>query len=142
MNDFDKVSKDPLDEWVKFLKTGKIDADATAAGLPEARECLRVDSLSAEDKQAYIRHMEAVRHMRSLFDTSRDEGYEEGRAEGLEKGLAEGLEKELAEGRAEGRAEGELSKAISIARNLKSLGLSIDKIKASTGLSEEELKDL
>ena len=142
VNDFDKVSKDPLDEWVKFLKTGKIDADATAAGLPEARECLRVDSLSAEDKQAYIRHMEAVRHMRSLFDTSRDEGYEEGRAEGLEKGLAEGLEKGLAEGRAEGRAEGELSKAISIARNLKSLGLSIDQIKASTGLSEEELKDL
>ena len=60
--------------------------------------------------------------MRSLFDTSRDEGYEEGRAEG--------------------RAEGELSKAISIARNLRNLGLSTDQIIASTGLTAEQLKNL
>ncbi len=134
VNDFDKVSKDPLDEWVKFLKTGKIDADATAAGLPEARECLRVDNLSAADKQSYVRHMEAVRHMRSLFDTSHDEGYEEGESVGLAKGLAKGLEK--------GRAEGELNKAIVIARNLKNLGLATEQITAATGLSEEQLKEI
>lgn len=130
VNDFDKVSKDPLDEWVKFLKTGTIDADATAAGLPEARECLRVDNLSAEEKQSYVRHMEAVRHMRSLFDTSHDEGYEEGESVGLAKGLAKG------------RAEGELNKALAIARNLKNLGLSIRQIMDATGLSEDQLHDL
>ncbi len=78
--------------------------------------------------------MEAVRHMRSLFDTSHDEGYEEGESVGLAKGLAKGLEK--------GRAEGELSKAIAIARNLKSLGLGIDQIIAATGLSEEQQKEI
>ena len=146
VNDFDKVATDPLDEWMEFLKTGKIDADTTAAGLAEARECLRVDSLSKEDKQAYVRHMEAIRHMRSLFDTSRDEGFQEGRAEGLEAGRAEGLEAGRAEGleagRAEGRAEGEQQKAIAIARNLKSLGLSPEQIASSTGLTTAQINNL
>lgn len=74
VNDFDKIATTPLDEWMEFLKTGKIDDKANAAGLPEARECLRVDALSENDRQAYFRHMESVRHMKSLFDTSRDEG--------------------------------------------------------------------
>lgn len=41
VNDFDTVARTPLDEWVKFLKTGEIDRTATAKGLPEARERLR-----------------------------------------------------------------------------------------------------
>ena len=45
VNDFDKVAKTPLDEWIKFLKTGEIDGTATAKGLPEARERLRVDAM-------------------------------------------------------------------------------------------------
>ena len=53
VNDFDKVATTPLDEWIEFLKTGSISSKATAAGLPEARERLRVDSLSQKDKQAY-----------------------------------------------------------------------------------------
>ena len=134
VNDFDKVATDPLDEWMEFLKTGKIDTKAKAAGLAEARECLRVDSLSREDRSAYIRHMESVRHMRSLFDTSHDEGYQEGR----EEGRAAGIE----EGRAEGRAEGELTKALDIAHKLKLIGLSSEQIKASTGLTDEQIKEL
>ena len=90
VNDFDKVATTPLDEWIEFLKTGNISAKAKAAGLSEARERLRVDALSDKDKQAYYRHMESVRHMKSLFDTSRDEGYEEGMDMGLAKGLAKG----------------------------------------------------
>lgn len=42
VNDFDKIAKTPLDEWIEFLKTGNIDSSATAKGLPEARERLRV----------------------------------------------------------------------------------------------------
>lgn len=67
VNDFDKVATTPLDEWIEFLKTGNISAKAKAAGLPEARERLRVDALSDKDKQAYYRHMESVRHMKSLL---------------------------------------------------------------------------
>ena len=52
VNDFDKIAKTPLDEWIEFLKTGNIDSSATAKGLPEARERLRVDSLSDQDRRA------------------------------------------------------------------------------------------
>ena len=118
VNDFDKVATTPLDEWIEFLKTGNIRKDATAAGLPEARECLRVDSLSTEDKQAYFRHMESIRHMRSLFDTSRDEGYEEGMEKGMEK------------------------QALEIAKNLKNMGMSNEQIVQAAGLSLTDIKNL
>ena len=126
VNDFDKVATTPLDEWIEFLKTGNISSKATAAGLPEARERLRVDALSKEDKQSYYRHLDAVRHMKSLFDTSRDEGYQEG----------------IVEGRAEGRAEGKKEKAKEIALNLLSFNTPTDIISQSTGLSIEESENL
>lgn len=127
VNDFDKVATTPLDEWIEFLKTGNISAKAKAAGLPEARERLRVDALSDKDKQAYYRHMESVRHMKSLFDTSRDEGYEEGMDLGLAKGLAEGL--------AKGRSE----RAKEIAKQLKAMGLTTEQIAQATGLTLDEI---
>ena len=37
VNDFDKVAKTPLDEWIQFLKTGEIEGSSIAKGLPEAR---------------------------------------------------------------------------------------------------------
>lgn len=115
VNDYNKVATTPLDEWMEFLKTGSISSKATAAGLPEARERLRVDSLSQKDKQAYFRHLESVRHMRSLFDTSHDEGYQDG----LRKGITE-----------------------RIALKLLALNTPIDIISQSTGLSIEEIKKL
>ena len=45
-------------------------------------------------------------------------------------------------GRVEGRVEGEKRKAIAIARNLKSMGMSISDISKATGLQEEEIKEL
>lgn len=123
VNDFDKVATTPLDEWIEFLKTGNISAKAKAAGLPEARERLRVDALSDKDKQAYYRHMESVRHMKSLFDTSRDEGYEEGMDMGLAKGLAKG------------RSE----RAKEIAKQLKAMGLTTEQIAQATGLTLDEI---
>jgi len=125
------VATTPLDEWIEFLKTGNISAKAKAAGLPEARERLRVDSLSDKDKQAYYRHMESVRHMKSLFDTSRDEGYEEG----MDMGLAKGLAKGLAEGLAKGRSE----RSMEIARQMKTMGLTKEQIAQATGLALDEI---
>lgn len=75
VNDFDKVATTPLDEWMEFLKTGKIARESTAPGLSEARECLRIDSLGASERSAYIRHMEALRYQRSVLDTSHDDGF-------------------------------------------------------------------
>lgn len=131
VNDFDKVATTPLDEWIEFLKTGNISAKAKAAGLSEARERLRVDALSDKDKQAYYRHMESVRHMKSLFDTSRDEGYEEG----MDKGLAKGMDMGLAKGLAKGRSE----RAKEIAKQLKAMGLTTEQIAQATGLTLDEI---
>ena len=94
VNDFDKIAKTPLDEWIEFLKTGNIDSSATAKGLPEARERLRVDSLSDQDRRAYIHDMEALRYQRSVIKT----GWYEGRAEGLKEGRAEDVPKDEQKG--------------------------------------------
>ena len=45
-------------------------------------------------------------------------------------------------GRVEGRVEGEKRKAIAIARNLKSMGMSISDVSKATGLQEEEIEAL
>ena len=122
VNDFDKVARTPLDEWVRFLKTGEIDATATAKGLPEARERLRVDSLSSAEKQAYTRDMEALRYQRSVIQTGWDDGHRAGHKEGV----------------AEGRAE----EAHDIAKRLLGMGLSVDAVVQATRLSVEEINHL
>lgn len=134
VNDFDKVATTPLDEWIEFLKTGRISDTTKTAGLTEAREYLRVDSLPEKERRAYDRYMESVRHMRSLFDTSRDDGYVEGHVNGRIEGLKEG--------RAQGREEGRVEERLSIARNLKSLGLGAEQIIEATGLTEQQIKEL
>ena len=61
---------------------------------------------------------------------------------GLYGSYVEGEKKGIAKGRAEARAEGELSKGLTIARNLLSMGMSWSQIMQATGLTEEELKPL
>lgn len=146
VNDFDKVAKTPLDEWIKFLKTGEIDKEATAKGLPEARERLRIDTLPDVEKRAYYRDMEALRYQRSVIKTGWDEGhtegFKEGKAKGMAEGRAEGREEGRAEGREEGRAEGEKKKAKEVAKKMKEIGLSIKDIAQCTQLTQDEIKQL
>ena len=154
VNDFDKIATTPLDEWIEFLKTGNISSKATAAGLAEARECLRVDSLPVTEKQAYFRHMESVRHMKSLFDTSRDEGYQEGYDEGREKGMEQGKKEGIEQGKKEGIEQGKKEgieqgieqgmrkRSFEIAKQMKNLGLTTEQISLATGLSSIEIEKL
>lgn len=130
VNDFDKVATTPLDEWIEFLKTGRIKDNTQTAGLTEAREQLRVDSLPDRDRRVYDRYMESVRHMRSLFDTSHDDGYCEGRADGRMEGIIEG------------RAEGRTERSMEIARQLKTMGLSDSQIAQATGLSLSAISEI
>ena len=134
VNEFNQVAKTPLEEWIQYLKTGVINPDTTAPGLPEAREKLRYYDMSQEERHAYDEHINAIMIQNDVLSTAKQEGLEEGRAEGR----AEGLE----EGRAEGQAEGEKKKALDVAYNLKSMGLSVEMIVKSTGLSVEEVEQL
>lgn len=138
VNDFDKWSKVPLEQWIYFLNTGEIPEEATAPGLPEARERLKLDRLSKAELEAYYRHLDNVVILRDNIYTEREEGRLEGRAEGLEEGRLEGHAEGLEEGRAEGRAEERLNNA----RSMKALGVSPDIISQVAGLSMEEIEKL
>lgn len=126
VDEFDRLAVTPLDEWISFLKTGVISEDMTAKGLPEAREKLRVDHLSVEDRREYVDHMEALRYQRSVIET----GWLEGRAEGRVEGKAEGV----VEGKNEGLRE--------VARKAKGRGMALEDIVELTGLSREEVVKL
>ena len=151
---FDKLATTPLDEWISFLKTSEIPVTFNAPGLPEARERLRVDSLTDEEKKDYHRMMENLRYQRSVIKTGREEGRAEGRAEGWvegrkeglvegrKEGLVEGRKEGLVEGRKEGLVEGRKEGAIRIAQNMKQEGLPVSLITKMTGLSEEEINKL
>ena len=146
VNDFDQVAKTPLDEWIEFLKTGRISDKATAPGLQRARECMRFDELPADERRAYECHMEAVRTQKSVLETSREEGREEGlaegRAEGREEGRKEGRAEGREEGRAEGRAEQHAEDMLAVASKMKAQGLSTEIIATVTGLSAADIEKI
>ena len=126
VNGFNQVAKSPLEEWIYYLNTGEIPSTATAPGLEEARERLKLDSMTKDELAAYYRHLDNIVILRDNINTER----EEGRAEGLEEGLNKGRE--------EGLKEANLNNA----RNLKKLGVAVDIISQATGLSKEEVEFL
>ena len=138
VNDFNRWSKLPLEQWIYFLNTGEIPSDATAPGLVEAREKLRLTKLSKGELKAYYRHLDNIVILRDNIYTEREEGRLEGRAEGRLEGRAEGH----AEGRAEGLAEGRAEEKLENARQFKALGVDDEVIAQATGLSLEEVRSL
>ena len=130
VNEFNKVAKSPLEEWVEYLKNGVISPDTQAPGLQEAREKLKYYSMSDAERYAYDEHINAIMIQNDVLGNARLEGMEEGRAEGR------------AEGKAEGRAEGRAEEKNNIARKMLANGLSIEQIALITGLTEKEIKEL
>ena len=126
VNDFNQAAKTPLEEWIYYLNTGNIPSDATAPGLEEARERLKLDSMTKEELSAYYRHLDNVVILRSNIQTERMEGMEEGMEKGLKKG----------------REEGRLEANRNTVRNLKKLGATVEFISQATGLSKEEIEAL
>ena len=146
VNDFNRWSKVPLEQWIYTLSTGDIPEDADAPGLPEAREALKLSRMSKAELDAYYHHLDNLVILKDNIVTARWEARQEGLAEGREEGRAEGREEGRAEGReegrAEGRAEGQAEEKVKNARNLKENGVPIDIIAKSLGLSAEEVENL
>lgn len=101
-NDFDRWSQVPLDQWMYFLSTSRIPEDATAPGLQEARQQLKIDSLTPAEREAYYTHLDNMVSARSVVNSARDEGHAEGLAEGREEGRSEQLRKSVESMRAKG----------------------------------------
>lgn len=123
VNDFNRIATTPLEEWIRFLSTGDILGSDTAPGLAEAREHLRVASMTKEARRAYMRHVDNLVILRDGIEGSKAEARFEGREEGL------------AEGREEGLAEG---KQLMIRRMLDS-GMPRPQVAAISGVAEGEL---
>lgn len=134
VNEFNKVAKSPLEEWVDYLKNGVINPDTKAPGLQEAREKLKYYSMSNAERHAYDEHVNAIMIQNDVLGNARLEGHAEGKAEGREEGRAEGRE--------EGREEGKTEEKNAIALKMRQAGLPIEQIMQFTGLSEENIKSL
>ena len=88
----------------------------------EGREVAEIAKFTPEELREYEDSLKAYRDIKNSIDTARREG--------------------RVEGREEGRVEGRVEEKIAIARNLKSMGMSISDISKATGLQEEEIKEL
>ena len=118
VNDFNRVAKSPLEEWIYYLNTGEVPDNATAPGLGTVKSQLKLDRMSQDDLKAYYRHLDNIVILRDNIYTERAEG----RAEGIAEGILEGKKE--------------------TARNLKQMGISVENIAVATGLSENEIEEL
>ena len=146
VNEFNDVATTPIEEWLDYLKNGRIKDNTTTPGLAEAREKLQYMQMSRADQIAYERHLDALAVQSDAFDAARIEGRAEGMAIGLEEGKvaghAEGRAAGLEEGRAAGLEEGRAAERIQNARNLKANGVPIELIAKSLNLSQQEIESL
>ncbi|PCI21690.1 MAG: hypothetical protein COB67_13890 [SAR324 cluster bacterium] len=125
INQFDDKSKDPLDEWIYFLKNGEIKDEFKAKGLKKARKILDVLQLSEGERLAYDSHIEDLRYQASMYHSSFVVGKKEGFVDGELKGEKKGMK----------------GKSIEIAINLLDI-LDDQTIALKTGLSVEEVAAL
>jgi predicted transposase/invertase (TIGR01784 family) len=117
VSEFNQLAVTPLEEWIAYLKTGRISSEASAPGLPEAREKLRYYDMTPEERLSYDRHMENIMIQNDVLSASKEEG--------------------LAEGRAEGEAKLRMA-----AMNMKKQGIDNATIVTCTGLSLSEIESL
>ena len=122
VNDFNRWSRDSLDQWLYFLAHTDIPEDADAPGLKEAREKLDLMRMSRDDRILYDRYLMDRAILRNTVDGARDEGKYEGLKEGMEKG------------RADEKTE--------TARRMKTKGFSVEDIAEITGLDMDSVKSL
>lgn len=142
VNDFNRVAKNSLEEWVYYLNTGDVPQGAKAPGMEEVKEQLTIDRMNKIERNAYYKHLDNIVILRDNIYTEREEGRLEGRAEGREEGRAEGREEGRAEGRAEGKEEGRLEERKTNAKKMKSLGIPVNTISQITGLPVKDIDSL
>jgi predicted transposase/invertase (TIGR01784 family) len=125
VNKFDQKTKDGLDEWIYFLKTDEVLNNFKAKGLKEAKKELDILKLPEKDRKEYEKHIDEMRFRASILETEEIK-LKYAKEEALKQGIKEGIK--------EGKLE--------TARKLKSLGVEINIIVQSTGLTEEEIQKL
>lgn len=85
-------------------------------------ETAEIAKFTPDQVRIYEDSLKHYRDLKNSLDTARGEGFEEGLEKGLKKGIEKGFEK--------------------VAKNLLSMGVDIDLIMKSTGLSREQIEKL
>lgn len=106
VNEFNKVAKTPIEEWIDYLKNGIIKEDTTAPGLQEARQKLQYYSMNNADRHAYDEHLNAIMIQNDVLENAQLEGWTKGMAKGIAKGMEQGMAKGMAKGMEQGMAKG------------------------------------
>jgi predicted transposase/invertase (TIGR01784 family) len=73
INNFNKIAENTLDEWIYFLKNSEIKDNFKAKGLSKAKERLKYEDLTDEDKKMYNRFQENRRIENSVSYTAKQE---------------------------------------------------------------------
>ena len=81
MGNENDVAKDTLDEWVYFLKNSEVKDNFKAKGLDKAKEKMRYESLTEQEKKMYDRFQENRRIEISVEYTAKLEAKQEGKIE-------------------------------------------------------------
>ena len=142
VNDFNRWSRVPLDQWLYFLSTSDIPEDADAPGLREAREKLDLMRMSRDERVIYDRYLMDRAILRNTVDGARDEGRYEGMKEGMEKGMQQGLQQGIQQGLEQGIQQGIAQTNLDNARKMKAHGADTEFISQVTGLTHEEIERL
>jgi predicted transposase/invertase (TIGR01784 family) len=122
VENFNKVAENSLDEWMYYFKNNVIPIEFDAPGLKEAREHLRYEQLSPQDKIDYDHHVDQILYEQNSIETAKIEG----EAIGLEKGKAEGEAKAMKRSVIEGYQN----------------GFSLEQIQLFTKLSIEQITEI
>lgn len=114
VNDFNRVAKNSLEEWVYYLNTGDVPQGAKAPGMEEVKEQLTIDRMNKSERSAYYKHLDNIVILRDNIYTGREEG----------------------------RLEGRIAERKENARKMKQLGLPVETISKVTGLPVADIESL
>ncbi|MDZ7778169.1 MAG: Rpn family recombination-promoting nuclease/putative transposase [Bacteroidales bacterium] len=118
VNNFDDIAKDSLDEWIYYLKNNDIKDEFNAKGIEKAKKRWRVDSLSDDERERYLKHIEDLHYDASMAWSMNVDAEEKVRQDEAKK------------------------RDTLIAKRLKAKGVGFEIIQETTGLTKKEIEKL
>lgn len=89
INNFNDVSRSPLEDWVYYFKNSELPASCDKKILSLLSEQLKYKAMNAKEKQEYERFNKSKR----IWDSTIDTAFMEGVEKGIQKGIKKGIEK-------------------------------------------------
>ncbi len=131
VNNFDDVAHNTLDEWIYFLKNSEIKNEFKAKGLQEAKAKMRTDNLEGDERLNYEAYIKNQRILMAEFDTAIFDAKTE-----IEEKLMPIIQQKDSE------LQQKEQEFISMVKNMKERGLSVEEIAQITGRSIKEIEGI